>query len=617
MGQARKLSWFEWACAALMLAGFLARLGSFVYRVCTYDSSEMVQMGSSFVRAHEFFMPYATGPEYSHHFPPLFPLYLAAFFGVLGVHFWVIQLAVLLAGGGFIAIAFACTRDLYGRSRAFAVAALAGTLPLLITQDQVLYSESIVAALFTLTIWAILKSLDKPPFIVLAGLFAGLSFLAKASMGPFFVLAGFAGFAWRFYYVRWRIFLDKWYLFGAAIFGALVLTWSARNIARFGWPNYETQQHATIAFQQMWASPNWPSILARQSLFMLALVLVFMLPWLPQIKRSLKHVRDQRVSALWMAFVTPAIVAVFFVTAFSIAEGYGTVINETTMRYVTAPFVPLMWLALREADLDPQPPLAAPKSAARMHASLFFAGIGVLAVTIAFDPTYLILTRARVLFVYAMIGLGCLLLAASTGFIYVRKTERDGARDKATPDPKAIRALGWGALALVFVYYAATFYSFYVTVFLIPIAAAAFVRDLRFKVVAIAALFLAGGLVGTSPHGPLDDLAQVVNEAAPQGATIGAFHNEQLRWIQPWLRDDLQLMPGPDNATIIISSNWLPSDAAPPPGYHVAGHVALPIAMGPGTWLQHHFLEPVFGDPVELPVGDAWVYAANATGAPT
>ncbi len=59
------------------------------------------------------------------------------------------------------------------------------------------FAEALVAMLFVLTVWAILKSLKRTRYIVWAGLFAGLGFLAKASLGYFF-FAGLAGLLWRF-----------------------------------------------------------------------------------------------------------------------------------------------------------------------------------------------------------------------------------------------------------------------------------------------------------------------------------------------------------------------------------------------------------------------------------
>ena len=59
------------------------------------------------------------------------------------------------------------------------------------------FSENLVLVMFTITVWAIVKSLDKPWFIVLAGAAAGLSYITRSGMGALFVGGGLGGLAWR------------------------------------------------------------------------------------------------------------------------------------------------------------------------------------------------------------------------------------------------------------------------------------------------------------------------------------------------------------------------------------------------------------------------------------
>src|SRR5207247_2887141 len=82
------------------------------------------------------------------------------------------------------------------------------------------YAENLITLLFVVTVAAILKSLDRPRWILVAGVAAGLAYLTKSSVGPFFLVAGLAGFSWRFRFVRWAVFRDRAYLAAIGIFGA-------------------------------------------------------------------------------------------------------------------------------------------------------------------------------------------------------------------------------------------------------------------------------------------------------------------------------------------------------------------------------------------------------------
>src|SRR5207249_2886917 len=94
--------------------------------------------------------------------------------------------------------------------------------------------------LFTLTLLGILKSLQSEPYILVAGLGAGLAYLTRSSIGPFFVVAGLAGLAWRFHYQKWRALANGWYLGAIALFAAPVLWWANRNVTTFGgYPAWE------------------------------------------------------------------------------------------------------------------------------------------------------------------------------------------------------------------------------------------------------------------------------------------------------------------------------------------------------------------------------------------
>ena len=97
-------------------------------------------------------------------------------------------------------------------------AAFAALEPMFLMTSLIGYSEELVGILFVLTAWAAVKGLRHLPYLALAGLFAALGFLAKASIGWVFVVAIVLGFLWIRRVRGWWILRDKWFLAGAGIF---------------------------------------------------------------------------------------------------------------------------------------------------------------------------------------------------------------------------------------------------------------------------------------------------------------------------------------------------------------------------------------------------------------
>jgi hypothetical protein len=123
---------------------------------------------------------------------------------------------------------------------------------LLFTLDPVLYlnmsegrSVAILVFLSLGTLWAIWRALDESRWMVVAAVTASLGFLTADAIGYLFLLAGAAGFCWRFYYDRWAILRDRWYLFSIGIFGSVVLAWTSYNYALFGTPITDPEPTST------------------------------------------------------------------------------------------------------------------------------------------------------------------------------------------------------------------------------------------------------------------------------------------------------------------------------------------------------------------------------------
>jgi len=168
-----------------------------------HDGLLYQQMGQSFLQNHEFIID----GEYTQHLGPIYPMYLSVFYAFLPVHLGT-QVAVEIIFILSVILVFAVTRKLYGTSPALITTALVATFPTYLFATSRNYSEPLMLMMYTLTIYFIMESLnpEKANRIILAGLCAGIGFLTKSGIGYFFLITGVAGFLWRFYYMKWRVF---------------------------------------------------------------------------------------------------------------------------------------------------------------------------------------------------------------------------------------------------------------------------------------------------------------------------------------------------------------------------------------------------------------------------
>ncbi|MFO1532689.1 MAG: glycosyltransferase family 39 protein [Thermoplasmatota archaeon] len=109
-------------------------------------------MGQSFATTGSFTMPWGdphsdlTAPVPSHHYPPLYPMYLASFYKVLGFSQATTDAASIASSLLALAVVYLCTRDLYGRTRALIATAVVAVCPLLVQVTGQDYSENLVLA---------------------------------------------------------------------------------------------------------------------------------------------------------------------------------------------------------------------------------------------------------------------------------------------------------------------------------------------------------------------------------------------------------------------------------------------------------------------------------------
>lgn len=359
---------------AALAAGLVLRLAAPFFMDFRSDGDTYVAMGHAWALRHEFLMPYGdvstwgpTPPMYSNHYPPLYPLYLGLVFSAVGFGLAQAKAAAVIMSLAALAAVYWCSKDLYGRTVAALTTGLLAVEPHLVWATGTGFSENMVLLFFALTMWAILRALDDDRFIVLAGLFAGLAYLSKSSVGYFFVIAGAGGFLWRFYYRRWKLFTNFWYMAAIALFLGIAGAWAVRNVALFGWetdtfhlfgrtwivqiPHWETSSYVRYVQNFAWEHDDlWRTALLSKIPFFGVFLLWYVLPFLPESWRATKKIREEKTSALWLS------VFLVWVTGWVIAAMFWTFEKSSLYwfdnhRYVVIGLLPLGWLLLTNADL--------------------------------------------------------------------------------------------------------------------------------------------------------------------------------------------------------------------------------------------------------------------------
>ena len=347
----------------LLAAGISLRVLAITRFPVSSDAAEYAVLGRSILEGRGMWLPWGEAwdldtwtPGPSHHYPPVYPAYLAPFLVAFGFTPIAVQIAAFVAGIGLLVVFFIATRDLFGREKATWFVALLALDPVLIATTGTGYSENLLTLLFVVTVAAILKSLKEPRWILVAGLAAGIAYLTKSAVGPFFVLAGLAGFAWRFRFIRWGVLKDRAYLGGIGIFGAFAGAWGLRNLEWF-WDGTsrtfleaaQTSVWFSWATERAFADPiDYLWILVVRLPFFAGLFLLVAGPWWREL-RGLSFFRDEAASGLGLAAGLSYVLAWLISGALWVFER-GPIWWADLTRYVVVATPVVWWMAAKGSD---------------------------------------------------------------------------------------------------------------------------------------------------------------------------------------------------------------------------------------------------------------------------
>ncbi len=335
---------------ALVAVGLVLRLATFQSWGIVYDGAVMSVMGESFAVHGEFLVPYAPVPTYYHHYPPLYPAYLSVFYRLLGFGLFATKVAEFVLSLLLVAVVWWTTADLMGRRKAWYAAAFAALEPMFLITSLIGYSEELVGILFILTAWAAVKGLRQLRYLTLAGLFAGLGFLARASIGWIFGVTIVMGFLWIYRIRGWWLLKTKWFLGGAGLLALLAGGWTLRNLSAYGWPNWETSAYLNTVYAYGFAHP---SLLLEALVVKVTLFLIFFLLYgglfLPELRWSRMKSRGEETGLLW-TFLGSTFLMAWIVSSFFWTVEQTPLWWWDNLRYVVIASPLVLWLALKETQ---------------------------------------------------------------------------------------------------------------------------------------------------------------------------------------------------------------------------------------------------------------------------
>lgn len=347
-----------------IVVGVALRFVSAIQISVGFDANYYVVMGASFSQRGEFLVPWGDPSvpglalSYSHHMSPLWPIVLGSAIAFFGYSVALIKSVSFVVSVMVLAVAYECSRSLYGKSCALATTSIFALFPELILDVGRGYSENLTMIFFILTIWGILKSLTNRRYILLGGLFAGLVFLSRASAGYFFVIAGMAGLVWRYSFLGRAVLRDHSYLGAIGIFLSIVAGWSVRNLVRFGFPHWETDAYLTSYTSIAISVPSQylPLVLLTMLLFCVML-LSFGIYFGPEVIESWRSIRSETESGLWLAILLVPFIAAFVASIFAMFEVNGqSALSIDRIRYIVYAFFPLVLVGTRRLDLSSEVP---------------------------------------------------------------------------------------------------------------------------------------------------------------------------------------------------------------------------------------------------------------------
>lgn len=546
----RKLSRFELGCLAVVAAAFALRAYFVFHPYVIWDSAWYLLLARSFGTYGDFRLPWTDPLQYSGYWPPLFPILASPIVKLFGPSYGTIVLAASLMTLLLTAATLLTTWDLFGRVRGFAAMATVAASPAFLHSDESGMGESTLALMVVLFLWAFLKSLQKPRFLGLAGLFGVLAYFAKPNLGLPLVIAALVPLAaWRIHSRGWQRVARDPIDIGVALAGLGVLVaFSAKRTGRLG----SLGVGVIDPLKQALGFPLFVPFLLFKFFFAAAFLLAVTLPFSLQWRRVLKKPDTEAQGYLGIFVLLTLLATALFTTSFLITEkrgpldyhnvteafgrGLGVGLVELTatlarlvdfdnIRYLTPAIVPFLWLLLPHLDIADEPERATEGTHLRArHYRWFALAVCAYVVLLLFNPLAGLSTLGRLVAfcVLALLPLGFALAARGSQYALASKRTAKGVEERRLV-PSVPGATRWGTLVgagalLLFTAYEFSTWFLAVGVGLLIVLST---RDARARIIALGLILLVSTYPAFVTPYPLGEASAVVAEKVTPGALVG------------------------------------------------------------------------------------------------
>ena len=533
----RRLSRFEWGCLLVVALAFLVRATFVLQPTIIWDSAWYLMLARSFGERGDFWIRWSdpAAPQFSGYWPPLFPIFVSPLVKIFGPSYQTLVLGSILSSALLTVAVFFCTRDLLGRTQAFAAMALVAANPAFYVSDSKGMSESLLAFAVTLTVWAFLKSLDRPAYLPLAGAFAFLAYLGKASLGLPFVVAGVVALgAWRVWTRGWRrVVTSKMDVGLAAAMVVVFLALAATRTERIGGLGLGLIEPLARAFtgadcgRLSWfaflgeGAHCWFLLYPLKVAFVSVFLLVVTLPFSLRVVEAAGAPRTERTDALWLATILPILAGAIFTTSFYFTESRD-LIDFDNIRYLTPAMVPFLWLVLPRWKFEASHADVKAPHVARPHHVWFGLAIGSYFVLELLHPLVGASSFGRLIAFFALCAVPLVfgLFAYATRY-EVAERRVGGAIERRFARASADRADWRLVIGTILVLALAAWYfsSWYVTVGIGLVVALTTASGKR-RALAMALVLLGSSAPGVVSALPLEEASDALAKL-PRGTIVG------------------------------------------------------------------------------------------------
>lgn len=339
------LQWF--LVGALALGVFAHALASLSGRPL-WDGALYSYMGGSIYSSGSLQMDW----DPTHVFPTweygiIYPVFLSLFYHAASFSSAASQTAAFVASLLLMGAGYWATKDLFGRTKGFAMAALLSLDPTLLNANSHNYADPFLLALFILALWGLLKSLKDDRYMVAFGVGAGLFYMSRTIIGWSYVVPGLVGLlAWHWWKTRpsWAAF--RWWIAGAGLVMAFVIL-----------REFEIQIEGRVfnTHDVSYVLGNTGALLPVAGLklpFLVLMVASYGVFWLPELRMSLSARRQPDHEVLLLGAAGLGAVIWALISMIAVTEPQNPIFWQDNMRYVLVIVVPVVWLIFMHLDFD-------------------------------------------------------------------------------------------------------------------------------------------------------------------------------------------------------------------------------------------------------------------------